>query len=40
MLPLLHIFPILMIRHYKITRDVHAQIRQELEERRRGAAAS
>jgi glycoside/pentoside/hexuronide:cation symporter, GPH family len=40
LLPLLHIFPILMIRRYKITRDVHAEIRRALEERRRGAAAS
>jgi len=40
LLPLLHIFPIMMIRRYKITRDVHAEIRRALEERRRGAAAS
>jgi Na+/melibiose symporter-like transporter len=39
-LPLLHVFPIMMIRRYKITRDVHAEIRRALEERRRGDATS
>jgi Na+/melibiose symporter-like transporter len=29
-----------MIRRYKITRDVHAEIRRALEERRRGDATS
>jgi Na+/melibiose symporter-like transporter len=40
LLPLLHIFPIMMIRRYKITRDVHAEIRRQLDERRRKAGAA
>ena len=39
-LPLLHIIPIMMIRRYKITRDVHADIRRQLDERRRNAGAA
>ena len=38
-LPLLHIFPILMIRRYGITRAVHAEIRRKLDERRNGVMA-
>lgn len=37
-LPMFHIFPIMMVRHYKITRQVHADIRQALDERRRTSA--
>jgi Na+/melibiose symporter-like transporter len=38
-LPLLHVFPILMIRRYGITRAVHAEIRRKLDERRNGVTA-
>ena len=37
-LPLLHIFPIMLVRRYKITRAVHADIRAQLEARRKAAA--
>lgn len=37
-LPMLHVIPILMIRRYKITRAVHADIRAQLDARRKGAA--
>ena len=33
-LPMLHVIPILMIRRYKITRAVHADIRAQLDARR------
>jgi GPH family glycoside/pentoside/hexuronide:cation symporter len=34
-LPLLHLVPIAMIRHYSITRAVHSDIRRQLDERRK-----
>jgi Na+/melibiose symporter-like transporter len=38
-LPMLHVIPILMIRRYKITRAVHAEIRRKLDARRNATSA-